>query len=303
MKLQQLETFVAVVEHGGIRAAARQMNVSQAAVTKSMRLLEQEASMPLLLRKARGIGLTDAGTRLLARARVVSRQVSLAREELRQSLGEDAGTVRLGVTPFLTLTTLGQAFSWFRERYKGVQIQLIEGLMTRVLPRLRDGTLDIAVVAADVGEVQDDEFNCQRILQASQRIVVRQGHPVLADDPSARALSALEWVMTQPIEGGQQPRFDAMFALAGVSTPRHVVLCETLAAMTILRNSDAVSIFPEPLLGHPESRGIVAIDDAPLRPCDIELLLLTRPDVPLTPAAEFFAHCLSTVSRSVQPSG
>ena len=303
MKLQQLETFVAVVEHGGIRAAARQMNVSQAAVTKSMRLLEQEASMPLLLRKARGVGLTDAGTRLLARARVVSRQVSLAREELRQSLGEDAGTVRLGVTPFLTLTTLGQAFGWFRERYKGVQIQLIEGLMTRVLPRLRDGTLDIAVVAADVGEVQDDEFNCQRILQAPQRVVVRQGHPVLADDPSARALSALEWVMTQPIAGGQQPRFDAMFALAGVSTPTHVVLCESLAAMTILRNSDAVSIFPEPLLGHPESRGIVAIDDAPLRPCDIELLLLTQPDVPLTPAAEFFAHCLSTVSRSIQPSG
>ena len=303
MKLQQLETFVAVVEHGGIRAAASQINVSQAAVTKSMRLLEQEASMPLLLRKARGVGLTDAGTRLLARARVVSRQVSLAREELRQSLGEDAGTVRLGVTPFLTLTTLGQAFGWFRERYKGVQIQLIEGLMTRVLPRLRDGTLDIAVVAADVGEVQDDEFNCQRILQAPQRIVVRQGHPVLADDPSARALSALEWVMTQPIEGGQQPRFDAMFALAGVSTPTQVVLCESLAAMTILRNSDAVSIFPEPLLGHPESRGIVAIDDAPLRPCDIELLLLTRPDVPLTPAAEFFAHCLSTVSRSIQPSG
>ena len=302
MKLQQLETFVAVVEHGGIRAAARQMNVSQAAVTKSMRLLEQEASMPLLLRKARGVGLTDAGTRLLARARVVSRQVSLAREELRQSLGEDAGTVRLGVTPFLTLTTLGQAFGWFRERYKGVQIQLIEGLMTRVVPRLRDGTLDIAVVAADVGEVQDEEFNCQRILQAPQCIVVRQGHPVLAD-PSARALSALEWVMTQPIAGGQQPRFDAMFALAGVSTPTHVVLCESLAAMTILRNSDAVSIFPEPLLGHPESRGIVAIDDAPLRPCDIELLLLTQPDVPLTPAAEFFAHCLSTVSRSIQPSG
>ena len=204
--------------------------------------------------------------------------------------------MRVGVTPFLTLTVLGQAFSWFRQRYKNVEIQLIEGLMTRVLPRLREGTLDIAAVAADVGEIQGDEFNRQRILQAPQCIVVREGHPVLAD-PNARALCALEWVLTQPIAGGQQPRIDAMFALAGVAPPSRVVLCESLAAMTILRNSDAVSIFPEPLLGHPETRGIVAIENTPLRPCDIELLLLTRPDIPLTPAAEFFAHCLSAVSQ------
>ena len=297
MKLQQLEVFVAVVEHGGIRAAARHINVSQAAVTKSMRLLEQQAGVPLLLRKARGIGVTDAGTRLLARARVVSRQISLAREELRQSSGEDFGTLRVGVTPFLTLTKLGQAFSWFRQRYKGVEIQLMEGLMRRVLPHLRDGTLDIAAVAADVGEIQGDEFNRRRILQAPQRIVVRAGHPVLVD-PSARALCALEWVMTQPLSGGQSSRTDAMFALAGVAPPSQVILCDSLAAMTILRNSDAVSIFPEPLLGHPETRGIVAINDAPLRPCDIELLVLTQPDVPLTPAAEFFAHCLSSVSQA-----
>ena len=302
MKLQQLAVLVAVVEHGGIRAAARHLSVSQAAVTKSMRLLEQEAGMPLLLRKARGITMTDAGTRLLARARVISRQVSLAREELRQIAGEDCGTVRVGVTPYLTLTALGQAFQWFRQRYQQVEVQLIEGLMTRVLPRLRDGTLDIAAVAADVGEVGDDAFNCQRILQAPQCLVVRAGHPVLAD-PNARALCALEWVLTQPLLAGQQPRIDAMFALAGVAPPSRVVVCESLAAMTILRNSDAVSLFPRPLLGHPETRGLVAIDNAPLRPCDIELLLLTQADVPLTPAAAYFLHCLRSVSQGAAAAG
>ena len=302
MKLQQLEVFVSVVEQGGIRAAARQMQVSQAAVTKSMRLLEEEAGLQLLLRRARGIALTDAGTRLLARARLVSRQVGIAREEMRQMAGENIGTLRVGVTPFLTLTSLGPAFRWFRQRYPGVQIQLIEGLMTRVVPRLRDGTLDIAVVAVDVGEIQDDEFHCRRILQAPQRIVVRAGHPVLAD-PNAHDLCALEWVLTQPIADGQQPRIDAMFTMAGVAPPQQVIVCESMAALTILRNTDRVSIFPEPLLGHPETRDIVAIVDAPLWPCDIELVLLTRPDVPLTPAAEYFAHCLSSVGQAAQPAG
>jgi len=294
MKLHQFEALVAVVDHGGIRAAARALNVSQAAVTKSMRLLEDEAGTPLLIRRTRGVALTEAGQRLLSRARVITRQVLLAREDLRQAVGEDAGTLRVGLTPFLNFTALGETFSWFRQRYRNVELQLIEGLMMRVLPKLRDGTLDIAAVAADVGEIEGDEFIARRLLRAPQRIVVRKGHPVLRD-PDARALTALEWVLTQPITGSSQPRIEAMFALAGVAPPSRVVICETLAAMSILRHSDAVSIFPEPLLGHPETRGIVAVPDAPFRPSDIELLLLTQPDVPLTPAAEHFAHCLATV--------
>ena len=294
MKLHQFEALVAVVDHGGIRAAARALNVSQAAVTKSMRLLEDEAGMALLVRRSRGVSLTDAGERLLARARVITRQVALAGEDLRQAGGNDAGTLRVGLTPFLNFTALGETFSWFRQRYRNVQLQLIEGLMMRVLPKLRDGTLDIAAVAADVGELEGDEFIARRLLRAPQRIVVREGHPVLRA-PDARALTALEWVLTQPITGAGQPRVEAMFALAGVPPPSRVVVCETLAAMTILRHSDAVSIFPAPLLGHPETRGIVAIDNAPFSPSDIDLLLLTQPDVPLTPAAEHFAHCLASV--------
>ena len=97
MKLQQLHVLVAVVDTGGIRAASRQLNVSQAAVTKAMKSLEETAGTPLLLRKARGVTLTAAGTRMLARARVIARQVTLAHEELRQTAGEDFGSVRLGV--------------------------------------------------------------------------------------------------------------------------------------------------------------------------------------------------------------
>ena len=302
MKLQQLQVLVAVVDSGGIRAAARALNVSQAAVTKAMKTLEETAGTPLLLRKARGVTPTEAGQRVLARARVIARQVTLAQEELRQAAGEDVGSVRLGVTPYLTLTALGQSFSWFRARYQNVGVVLIEGLMTRVLPRLRDGTLDIAVVAADVGEIQDDEFNCVRMQQSPQCIVVRAGHPVLAD-PTAKALASLEWILTQPMDASAQPRVAAMFALAGVAPPTRIVQCETLAAMTLLRNSDAVSIFPEPLLGHPETRGLVPIPACPLRPSDIELLLLTQPDVPLTPAAHYFVHCLTQVSQQAPGPG
>lgn len=299
MTLQQLQALALVVDQGGIRAAARAMHLSPAAVTKAMRLLEQEAGVPLLLRRSRGVGLTPAGERLLARARVVTRQVALARDELQQAAGVDAGTVRLGITPYATLTALGEAFAWFRQRYRQVQVHTIEGLMARVLPRLRDGTLDIAVVAADAGEVRDGEFHARLLHRTPQHLVLRAGHPLLALPPPARTAAALveqEWVLTASVSADNPPRVGAMFARAGVPPPQRVLVCETLAAMTLLRHSDAVSIFPAPLLGHPETRGIVALAEAPLQPDDIELMLLTRPDVPLTPAAEYFAHCLATVA-------
>lgn len=101
----------------------------------------------------------------------------------------------MGLTPFLNFTALGETFRWFRQRYRNVELQLIKGLMLRVLPRLRDGTLDIAAVAADA----------------------------------------------------------------------------------------------------------CALDGDPFSASDIELLLLTRPDVPLTPAAEHFAHCLASVCAALPP--
>jgi LysR family transcriptional regulator of abg operon len=298
MKLQQLHVFVSVVEAGGIRAAARRLHLSQAAVTKAMRTLEEEVGQQLLLRKARGVELTQAGERLLPRARSVSRQMALAHEELRQLAGDDGGTVRVGVTPFLTLTALGPAFNWFRQRYRHVDVHVSEGLMTRVLPRLRDGSLDIAAVAVDAGEATDAEFRSEKVLLTPQCVAVRAGHPVLRA-PTAQALSALEWVSTHPIGTGQAPRADAMFTLAGVAPPARVTQCDTLAAMTLLRHSDAVAVFPRPLLSHPATHDIVAVEDCPLRPCDVELLLLSRADVPLTPAAMHFAHCLTQVSQAI----
>lgn len=302
MKLQQLHVLMAVVEEGGIRAAARRLHLSQAAITKAMRTLEEAAGQQLLLRKARGVALTEAGERLLPRARAIARQIALAQEELRQAAGEDVGTVRVGVTPFLTLTALGPAFNWFRQRYRQVDVQVIEGLMGRVLPRLREGSLDIAAVAADVGDFQGGEFRSQRVLQAPQCVVVRAGHPVLRD-PTPQALVALEWVSTHPIGNGAAPRTDAVFTLAGVPPPQRVIQCDSLAALSLLRHSDAVGVFPRPLLGHPETRDIVPVEDTTLRPCDIEVLLLTRADIPLTPAAAHFAHCLAQVSLQANRGG
>jgi LysR family transcriptional regulator of abg operon len=296
MKIHQLQALVAVVDSGGIRAASRVLCLSQAAVTKAVRQLEEECGFPLLVRRSRGVDLTPDGERLLLRARLVVRQVELAREELQQIHGSDEGLIRVAITPYATITVLGQVFGWFRQRYKHVQVQVIDGLMSRALPRLRDGSLDLALVAADAGEASSQEFACTHVLRVAQRIAVREGHPVLLE-PTAQAMVAHDWVHTAPILDVPGNRQAAMFRAAGVDLPRNIISCETLAALALLRNGNVLGIVPEPLLDHPEARGIVPVQTRQLFPGELDVLLLSRPDVPLSPAADYFAHCLLQALR------
>lgn len=301
LRLHQLRALVAVVETGGIRAGARALSLSQAALTKALRELEDDAGLPLLVRSPRGVSLTDAGERLLARARLVTRQIELAGEELRTAAGDPRGQVRLALTPAVTLNQLGPAFRWFRQRYPLVSVEVAEGLVSRVLPRLRDGSLDLAVVA-DTGDLPIGEFEQTTVLTVRQCIVVRAGHPVLAA-PTPDALGRLEWVLSGPRDGLKSSRLRAVFARAGVQPPERILACDTLAGLTLLRESDVAGVVPEPVLATPEGRGLAVVDEPALDPGALRLELLTRPDVPLSPPAACFVHCLLQVCAGTPEGG
>ncbi|MEY5097541.1 MAG: HTH-type transcriptional regulator GbpR [Pseudomonadota bacterium] len=210
-----------------------------------------------------------AGQRLLARVSLSTRQLDLAEQELDEAMCEQQGQVRIAITPYITLGFLGQAFRRFRQRYPKVELELIEGLVSRALPA--------------------GEFQSETLLRERQHVVVHAGHPVLAD-PSPQALSRLEWRVTGPRDPLKPGLLRAMFEQVGIPGPSRIVFCDTLAGMTLLREADVVGLMPEPLLRLPEGRGITAMPE--LEPAEFHVRLRTREDVPQTPAAAYLAHCL-----------
>ena len=62
MRLQRIEQFIAAVDAGSIRGAARQLNMSQPALTRALQQLEEDLGVQLILRSGRGVSLTEAGT-------------------------------------------------------------------------------------------------------------------------------------------------------------------------------------------------------------------------------------------------
>lgn len=83
-----------------------------------------------------------------------------------------------------------------------------------------------------------------------------------------------------------------MFTRAGIAEPSQITRCDAMAAIALVRQSDAISVMPAPLLGQAESRDLVEITGV-LQPPDISLLMLSQNDVPLTPAAAYLARCLT----------
>jgi LysR family transcriptional regulator of abg operon len=301
LRLHQMRALVAVVEHGSIRSAARALHVSQTALTKSLRQLEEESEVILLVRNSRGVRLTPAGERLFVRANLISRQMELASEELNASAHTSGGTIRAAISPMISFEQIGRAIKKFRYRYPRVQLTLLDGVTARAVEQLRSGAVDCAFVGV-VGDAFKDQFNVQRLHSFALKIMVREDHPIRSN-PTAEVLSKLEWIMSVSRHKGGSSILQAMFEAAGVAPPEWMLLYDTGNALSLLRYTYAVALVPEVWQGQVGLQGVVEIKVPELNPGAMDISLLTLPDVPLTAPLQHFIDCTVEMlsEQSAQP--
>jgi DNA-binding transcriptional LysR family regulator len=283
MKLHQLKAFLAAAETGSIRGAARRMSLSQAALTKALRELEDSLGTTLLQRSVRGIQLTGSGNKLLVRARLIARQMQLAESELRQLEGIDEGNVALGVTPLVALTILPQAIAEFQQYHGRVRLHIVEGYEGTVIPALRQGTLDFGVMIVTADQLaQDLEFDGW--FSTESTVVLREGHPL----GRAKRLAELAdqfWLATSFGATGRGGKIATYFAKHQLPPPRNIIRCDSVVTSNaLLRGTDTVTLAPLPLLDCPELKGIRRVRLAE-QPPSSQFGLLSRADIPLSPAA------------------
>jgi DNA-binding transcriptional LysR family regulator len=124
MKYHQLRAFLTVAEQGSIRAAARSLHLSQAALTKALKELEQDLGVPLVLRTARGVQLTAFGQQLRIRGQMVTSEMRRAEDDIAYMKGELTGSVAAAITPSAALSILPKAFQIFREKMPNARVSL-----------------------------------------------------------------------------------------------------------------------------------------------------------------------------------
>jgi LysR family transcriptional regulator of abg operon len=296
LRLTQIRDFLAVVEAGTIRAAARKLGVSQPTITKSIRGLETELHVQLLGRSVRGIVLTPYGQAFFARARVVQSELRKAEEEASQPGGPGTGSVAFGVGPVGAILILPEAVARFRQQFPGARIHIIEGMANVLLPFVKDETLDFVMGLQRTKPLPGIAF---RALYRSEFVVAaRKGNP-LRNARSIAQLADGDWLSTGTLgmPGGPLER---MFVAAGLPPPRPVMQCQAFnAIVALLAKTDMLGFMQRRLLAEPFARDFLqAIPVAEPMP-SVTAGIYTRADTPLTRTASAMVKAVIAASRNL----
>lgn len=147
MELRHLRYFIGVAESENVSRAALKLHVSQPALSRQIRDLEDELGFLLFERSAKSVRLTEAGRAFLPEARAVLQRVEEAIKTARAVATGAHGELHVGYAPSLTARILPSALRAFQTESPNVCVKLHDLSTEEMLAGLRDGKLQLAFVA------------------------------------------------------------------------------------------------------------------------------------------------------------
>jgi len=176
MELRTLRAFVEVVRQGGFSRAAKTVFVTQSAVSKAVKQLEDELGLQLLDRIGQSCKVTPAGEIVYRRALAILAQGEDLKAELEELRGLRGGVLRLGVPLIGSNTLFARWFAAYRNRYPGVELKLVEHGSKRLEELVLAGELDLAATLLPVS----DDFGWQEVWREPIDLLLAVDHPLAA---------------------------------------------------------------------------------------------------------------------------
>jgi DNA-binding transcriptional LysR family regulator len=294
LKTMQLQMLVAVAEHGTLMAAADALNVSQPAVTKSIKELEARVGVQLLERSGAGVHLTRYGETLLRRARAVIAEIASAERELEEMKSGVERTLSIGVSMLASSIAVSDALRAFRKRWPDVRLNVYECLPTQSIDGLRDGSFDLCVAFVADSDVTA-EYTVVPISESTQLLAVRRDDPLVRETRLAK-LTGARWLYNHTRDS--LPAF--WRELCGnrvLSLPYHVNVCTSQRLYPQLaQEAGTISVWPEFLLQEQIKVGLMHQLETDACPSRLTLGLLHRRDLVMTASLGYFVDCMQRIS-------
>jgi DNA-binding transcriptional LysR family regulator len=181
VELRHIRHFIAICEHGGFSRAALACGISQPALTKSIKALEEQVGGAVFHREGRRLVLSELGRRVQPHfVRLLEEQnaaLTAARDFrlLRQS------PLRVGVLPTIGPARVGSFLTVFRDGNPGVEVAISEGAAETLARQLQSAELDMALGNPAGGF--DDSLRSTPVYQERYMVVLPPGHPLASKDP------------------------------------------------------------------------------------------------------------------------
>ncbi len=199
LNVQRLKILREVAGRGSFSGAAEALSYTQSAVSQAVARLEAEMGVPLIERDRRGVRPTAAGAALVDHADGILSRLDAAEADVAAIAGARGGRLRMASFPTAGATLMPVAIATFRASHPEVELSLAEGEPDEIVPRLRAGELDLALVYEFRGVSEKLGAGMRRfdLLDDPIRVALPIGHE-LADRRTVKLedLREQSWVQT-----------------------------------------------------------------------------------------------------------
>jgi len=283
----QVRCHIAIADAGSAAEAARRLGISQPAVHRAARELEDTIGHALYRRRVHSVSTNPAGQELARRLVVALSEIEQAHVDLVTARGLAVGRIAVGVLPLMPQRLLARTIGRLRETYPDVVVTIRESTHARLLDDLGFGRLDIIVGALREPRLEGNVVE-RELFSDPYVVVVRRGHPLTAQRRvGMKDLAAHGWVVPQQ----DMPRravVDMMLARLP-QPPRVLVETSSLAMMmAMLEENDCVSLLSRSHILYGNYRNEVVALDVPAPKGERAVGYTTRADwLPTPPQQEF----------------
>ena len=138
--------FYVVANNGNITKASKELNISQPAISKSIKNLEEQLGGTLFVRTKRGVILTEEGKEFYNYIRQAIEYINNAENKFTDLINLESGCIKIGISTTLTKEFLLPYLEEFHNSYPKIDIQIDTNLTSNLIPKLRNGLIDIVIL-------------------------------------------------------------------------------------------------------------------------------------------------------------
>ena len=255
MELRHLKYFIAVAEELNFSRAAERIFISQPALSRQIKSLENELGVVLFLRQSDGLILTEAGQTFLKQAKDILNLSNQAVQNLKADYSNKDEPLVIGYIPTILNTFLGQTLHQFGNTYPEVPVRLKEMPPNEQVKALREGAIDIAFMGNPPDEL-DAEFTVKCVKKVPIAALLPDRH-LLADKPSinlAEIASEKFIGMSEETFPGRNDRIRDTCRCAGFIPNLHLFADSHASMIALVAAGQGVAIMPQEAesLPHPQ---------------------------------------------------
>lgn len=299
LKLQHLATLVSIGHHRNAHRTAQEMALSQPAISKIIREVEQLFGTVLFERGRAGMIPNRVGEALISRANTLLNDIDRTGDEIEAIAAGHIGSLRLGVIAFIAPDLITRVLNRLSAENVTLATEIHEGVTQSLVTQLMAKELDCVIGRYSFEHEAD--LDQQLLSQQRFAVVISRSHPALKRGPITLGdTTSFPWVVTPPRTSARQALTD-MFMRAGLRAPDVRVETASMEIMkAVLADCGMIGLLPLSIATQYEAAGQVEILDFPIDFPPAPLMLIRRRDEPPLPSVVRFCEALFEIAPQVE---